>query len=48
MLEPQLDLAFLALGDSTAAVRADRDENDEDEDEESVRPAAPPAGPPRR
>lgn len=46
MLEPWLDFAFLALGDSTAAVRADRDEDDEDEDTE--RPAAPPQGPPRR
>lgn len=44
-LEPWLDLAFLALGDSTGAVRADRDEDDEDEDSE--RPATPP-GPPRR
>lgn len=46
VLEPWLDFAFLALGDSTAAVRADRDEDDEDED--SVRPPALPQGPPRR
>lgn len=41
-----LDFAFLAFGDSTAAVRAGRDEEDEDEDRE--RPAALPRGPPRR
>lgn len=41
MFEPWLDLAFLALGDSTEAARPDRDE-----DEDSERPAAP--GPPRR
>lgn len=44
VLEPWLDLAFLALGDSTAAVSADRDEDDDEERER----AAPPAGPPRR
>lgn len=46
VLEPWLDLAFLALGDSIAAVRADRDEDEEDEDSE--RPTAPPPKPPRR
>lgn len=44
VLEPWLDLAFLALGDSTAAVSADRDEDDDEERER----ATPPAGPPRR
>lgn len=45
VLELKLDLAFLALGDSTVAVRADRDEDD---DEKSGRPSPAPPGPPRR
>lgn len=45
LLEPWLDLAFLALGDSTG-IRADSDEDDVDEDSE--RPIVPPPGPPRR
>lgn len=45
VLEQWLDLGFLALGDSTVAVRADRDEDD---DEDSGSALVPPPVPPRR
>lgn len=44
--EPWLDLAFLAFGESTAAFRAEWDDNVKDE--AGVRPTSPAPGPPRR